>query len=694
MEQEDVVAAPRERGRAALLVGMAAGASAATSYVVMWLAAHTLSTADATVFLTILSVLFFSYGLLSGLATEITRSTATAQRDASVGGPSLWRVGSVSAVVCSAALVLFVVAWHGRLLGPGATLSEAWAVALLMGIGVMGYSFHSTAVGALTGRRQWSGCATVIGTEASVRLGLTAIAALAGAGLLGMVVGSTVSALAVGAVFLAAPTIRRAMSAPTDCPGRVLTRRITQSMLAQASAAAVVVGFPMMLAATTEPVDYRNAAPLILAISLTRAPLLIPLNAVQGITISYLVHSGRRFGRALMVVVAVIAAIGVVGSLLAWFIGPWLMTAFFGEEYHVDGWVLGLLTLSATLLAILTVTGATCQATNRHVAFLGGWVVATLSTLLLLMLPGGLEQRSVTALLAGPAAGLVVHVVALVRGRADDRESETGDAHVRPEHVTAPSRPPVSVAMATYNGAAYVGDQVGSILAQLGADDELVIIDDASKDDTVTVLQSFHNDRVRLVESPVNRGYVVTFEAALRACRHDLLLLADQDDVWPDGRVERMVAALADTDVVAGNLVLLGSGKPLGSPFGAEGWVLRGGDSVRHLRNVGGVLAGRRPYFGCAMGVRRVALDTVLPFPPFLTESHDLWLALCGNLRGSITHLDDVVVLRRVHDSNQTPTRPRGVVPALRSRWMLLRSIAVISGRIRRGGRRDGHRVR
>jgi O-antigen/teichoic acid export membrane protein len=429
MEREDV-AAGRERGRSAVLVALAAGASAAVSYVVMWLAAHALSTVEATVYLTFLSVLFFSYGLLSGLATEVTRSTAAALRDARAVGPSLWRVAAVVGAACSVVVVTFVVVCRQRLLGSDVSSAGAWAVALLLGLGVAAYAFHSTVVGALTGRRQWSGSATVIGAEASTRLVLTVLAVLLGGGLLAMVAGSALAALAVLAVLALASSIRRAMSTATDCPGRALGWRIAQSMLAQAAAAAVIVGFPVMLAATTTPSDYRHAAPLILAISLTRAPLLVPLNAVQGVAVSYLVHAGRRFGRALIVVLGVVTAVGLVGSLLAWAIGPWLMATLFGVDYRVDGWVLGLLTLSATLLAILTVTGATCQATNRHAVFLGGWVVATVTTALLLLLPGSLAQRSVTALLVGPAAGLAVHVASLVLGIAGDRTVEKGRVRV------------------------------------------------------------------------------------------------------------------------------------------------------------------------------------------------------------------------------------------------------------------------
>lgn len=426
----EYVAAGRERGRSAVLVALAAGGSAAVSYVVMWVGARVLSTADATVFLTFLSVLFFSYGLLSGLATEVTRSTAAALRDARAVGPSLWRVAAVAASVCSVAVAGVVVIGRERLLGPDAATGDAWALALLIGLGVAGYAFHSTAIGALTGRRQWSGCAAVIASEASARLVLTVVAAALGAGLLGMVAGSASAALAVFAVLALVAGIRPAMAAATDCSGRALGGRIAQSMLAQASAAAVIVGFPVMLAATTLPSDYRHAAPLILAVSLTRAPLLVPLNAVQGVAVSYLVHAGHRFGRALLVVVGVITAVGLAGSLLAWAIGPWLMETLFGAGYRVDGWVLGLLTLSATLLALLTVTGATCQATDRHAVFLGGWVAATVTTALLLLLPGTLEQRSVVALLGGPTVGLAVHVVALVHGGVRDRRRQRGRIHV------------------------------------------------------------------------------------------------------------------------------------------------------------------------------------------------------------------------------------------------------------------------
>ncbi len=232
--------------------------------------------------------------------------------------------------------------------------------------------------------------------------------------------------------------------------------------------------------------------------------------------------------------------------------------------------------------------------------------------------------------------------------------------------------PRVSVCLATYRGAEWVTEQLESILVQLGPEDEVVVVDDASPDDTVARVRAVADPRIRLLTRTENRGYVRTFEEAMTQARGDVLLLADQDDVWVPGRVTAMVGALADADVVATNLATLGGPDRIRGPYGQADWHLRAASSGHRLRNVLGVLIGNMPYYGCAMGVRRSALATVLPFPPLLTESHDLWLALYGNLDGRMRHLELRSVRRRYHADNASPDKPRGVVMALRSRWMLV----------------------
>src|SRR3954470_24164691 len=138
----------------------------------------------------------------------------------------------------------------------------------------------------------------------------------------------------------------------------------------------------------------------------------------------------------------------------------------------------------------------------------------------------------------------------------------------------------VSVCLAAHDGAHFVGEQVRSILDQLGPDDELVVVDDASTDGTVGIVESFHDPRIRQHRNGVNVGSVRTFERAMVLARGAYLLLADQDDVWVPGRLEAMVDALRGAAVVATSFAVLGD------PPGAPRWPLREADSRRYAANV------------------------------------------------------------------------------------------------------------
>lgn len=243
--------------------------------------------------------------------------------------------------------------------------------------------------------------------------------------------------------------------------------------------------------------------------------------------------------------------------------------------------------------------------------------------------------------------------------------------------------------MATYNGSRYVVEQVESILEQLADDDQLVVVDDASHDGTADLVEQVGDPRARIVRHERNQGYVASFEEALRLADGEVVLLADQDDVWRPGRVAAMAQALVGHDVVATNLATLGGPERIRGPYGQQDWHLRSGASASRVRNILGILAGNRPYYGSAMGVRRSALPHVLPFPEFLDESHDLWIALYGNVMGSMAHLELRSVERRFHTSNASPERPRGLATVLRSRLLLLRCTNELISR-RRAARRSG----
>ncbi|OAE02324.1 glycosyltransferase [Arthrobacter sp. OY3WO11] len=240
-----------------------------------------------------------------------------------------------------------------------------------------------------------------------------------------------------------------------------------------------------------------------------------------------------------------------------------------------------------------------------------------------------------------------------------------------------PNSTRVSVCMASYRGALYIAEQLQSILEELGGNDEVVIVDDASPDNTIDVIRSIPDPRIRLIESPQNRGYVRSFEAAVAASRGEYIFLSDQDDVWIPGRVAAMVEALKSARVVASNFEMLGGGPRPWIPQLRSAW------DRKPVANLLGVMVGYRAYYGCGMAFRRDMVPVFTPIPPYVRESHDLWLAICGNLAGSIAHLERPTLLRRLHESNETPAGFRSLGRIVAARIMLARLILEAKRRLK-----------
>lgn len=236
----------------------------------------------------------------------------------------------------------------------------------------------------------------------------------------------------------------------------------------------------------------------------------------------------------------------------------------------------------------------------------------------------------------------------------------------------------VSVCMATYNGTRYLVEQVKSILAQMSIDDELVVVDDASKDGTMAYLVSLGDARIRVHRNTENLGHVQSFAKSIGLARHSYILLADQDDVWLDGRLSAMRDALdAGFALVSTNSEFMdGEGRmipPLHPDLNAE-------ESSCYVSNIIRIFTGTAYYDGCTMGLREELIQLVLPIPNYV-ESHDLWIAIAANAAGSNLHLACRTLRRRVHGNNASVVS-RSMVHKLRSRVIFLLSLLHIGLRL------------
>jgi glycosyltransferase involved in cell wall biosynthesis len=233
----------------------------------------------------------------------------------------------------------------------------------------------------------------------------------------------------------------------------------------------------------------------------------------------------------------------------------------------------------------------------------------------------------------------------------------------------------VSICMATYNGERFIRAQVASILCQLSSDDEIVVVDDCSTDSTVGVLNEFCDPRIKIYVNSRNESHVYSFSRSISLASNETILMSDQDDVWLKHRVGALVRHLSEPGVslVATNFGYIDVD---GNEIACEKSPLKASESRRHIRNIVGIFLGTRNYFGCAMAIGNALTDIVLPIPRFV-ESHDLWIALAGNVSRSIIHLEERTVMRRIHGSNVSVVKRR-VCAMLWSRVVFAASIVVL----------------
>ncbi|MGZ8707323.1 MAG: glycosyltransferase [Gaiellaceae bacterium] len=219
----------------------------------------------------------------------------------------------------------------------------------------------------------------------------------------------------------------------------------------------------------------------------------------------------------------------------------------------------------------------------------------------------------------------------------------------------------VSVALATFNGARYLPEQLRSLAAQTRFPHELVARDDGSSDETMQILEQFARDApfpVRIVQNLRRLGYADNFLAAAALCTGDLIAFCDQDDFWLETKLEACEAEARRT----GAAIVAHSGAV------ADERLCPTGRLVPHARRRRVVAPERSDpwwdWWGYAMVFRRRLLEVADPdqrvesqFLPSRTPlDHDDWIAFLGCALAPIAFIPEALVLHRRHPETTTQT--------------------------------------
>lgn len=396
-------------------VGAASIVAAASGFLILVLAGNHLRPDEFSQFSVYWGALFGIFGVLSGIQSETTRAVRSSETLGTIaprgqGHPTVLgnglTVGSIVALMMAASSWF----WAPSVLGS----QTLWLLPTLV-IATIAYSGHSALAGATAGAQRWNLYSKLMGAEALLRLAAVGAVVLLGVGLLGLEL-ACATAVVLWLVFLAlSPAARRAASARADVPRAAYMRQTGHALLSSSSTAALIVGFPVILSFTSSSQELATAGGLLLAIQLTRAPIMVPLQAFQGVAIAAFVNRRGHGIYALIKPATVFIVVGLVGGVAAGLLGPWLLEVLFADKYDVPAWLLAVLTFDAALMAILTLTGTAALAVGRHRGYSAGWVIGTAVSVLCLLMPLPLPVRAAVALAAGPAVGTAIHLVSIIR---------------------------------------------------------------------------------------------------------------------------------------------------------------------------------------------------------------------------------------------------------------------------------------
>lgn len=227
-----------------------------------------------------------------------------------------------------------------------------------------------------------------------------------------------------------------------------------------------------------------------------------------------------------------------------------------------------------------------------------------------------------------------------------------------------------SVAMCTYNGEKYISEQLESILNQTVTVDEIIICDDGSNDKTIAILEQFklqYPKKIYLYKNPVNLGSNKNFEKAISICSGDYIFLSDQDDLWKEDKVKKIISIFNDNpflegvfsngDLIDGNGTKISKKTLWDNILFLENYIDKTINLYSYITNI------RNMVTGATLCIKKESTEFVFPFPDAKAMYHDEWIALILSHRATLSYSKEHLISYRIHDSQQIGTiKPSSVL--------------------------------
>ena len=242
----------------------------------------------------------------------------------------------------------------------------------------------------------------------------------------------------------------------------------------------------------------------------------------------------------------------------------------------------------------------------------------------------------------------------------------------------------IDILLATYNGQAYLREQIDSILAQSNQDWQLLIRDDGSNDNTVSIIKDYvakYSDKILLIEDSENHlGASLNFSRLLENSTAEYIMFSDQDDVWLPRKVEATLNLMKATEkaypnkpiLVHTDLRVVDSRLKI---IAKSLWKYQG--IPPEIGNNANRVVLQNCATGCTIMINSKAKEISLPVPKEAIM-HDWWLAINAAKHGKIVYIPKQLVLYRQHSNNAVGAKkfPKRKV------WGFLKNIIFLKKRV------------
>ena len=215
----------------------------------------------------------------------------------------------------------------------------------------------------------------------------------------------------------------------------------------------------------------------------------------------------------------------------------------------------------------------------------------------------------------------------------------------------------LSVALCTYNGEQFIEQQLNSILDQTIKVDEIIVCDDQSTDNTISIVKKLQAEHkcIIIVENETNLRSTKNFEKAIALTSGDYIFLSDQDDVWKTDKVAKTLAIFnqnSNTEVVFSNADLIDENNAFfttktiwDSVFFFEKELTKPIDFFDIIAKNGNIVT------GATLCMKKEIKSFLFPFSE--ENLHDEWIASVAAFRKTLCYSTENLISYRIHQNQQ-----------------------------------------